>query len=132
MMKAFFPTSQRSAPLISSTNPMSLQFVDRNFRTAPPLYCPKFGAWMDRLEQYKGQQWKTMGIYDLLRLAHVGTPYSGGMLLAALYIWEGSTNTFHTRCGMMTPTLLDVAALTSVKPAGIVFNYSDHDVIPIK
>src|ERR1051325_45426 len=33
---------------------------------------------------------------------------------------------------MITPTLLDVAALTGVKPAGIVFNHTDHEIIPIK
>src|ERR1051325_10274491 len=82
---AFFPTSQRSSPLITSPNPISLQFVDRNFRTAPPLHCPKFKAWMARLKLIKGQQWKEMGIYDLLELYCVGHPYSGGMLLAALH-----------------------------------------------
>src|ERR1051325_10898437 len=118
---AFFSTSQRSSPLITSTNPISLQFVDRNFCTAPPLHCPRFGAWMDRLERHKGQQWRATGIYDLLRLARAGTPYSSGMLLAALYFWEGATNTFHIKCDMITPTLLDVAALTGVTPAGVPF-----------
>ena len=54
------------------------------------------------------------------------------MLLAALHFWEGSTNTFHTKCGMMTPTLLDLAALIGVKPARKVFNLTDHEPIPIK
>src|ERR1051325_5586812 len=33
---------------------------------------------------------------------------------------------------MITPTLLDGAALTGVKPTGIVFNHTDHETISIK
>ena len=51
---AFFPTSNTTKPLISSPNPIFLQYIDRNFRTAPPLSCPKFRAWMARLEPEKG------------------------------------------------------------------------------
>lgn len=50
---SFFPTSHLSEPLVSSQKPLSLRYVDRNFRTAPPKNCPKFCAWMDRLEVEK-------------------------------------------------------------------------------
>ena len=33
---------------------------------------------------------------------------------------------------MITPTLLDVASLTGVRPAGVPFILSDHEIIPIK
>ncbi|MCI46074.1 hypothetical protein A2U01_0067314, partial [Trifolium medium] len=33
------------------------------------------------------------------------------MLVAALHFWERSTNTFHFKVGMMTPTLFDIAAI---------------------
>lgn len=44
------------------------------------------------------------------------------MLLAALQFWDSSINSFHTKCGMITPTLLDIAAITSLKPTGEVFD----------
>ena len=38
------------------------------------------------------------------------------MLLASMYFWEGSTNTFQLPCGMLTPTFFDVAAITGLSP----------------
>jgi hypothetical protein len=40
------------------------------------------------------------------------------MLVAALHFFESSTNTFHFECGMMTPTLFDVTAMTGLSPLG--------------
>ncbi|GAU37340.1 hypothetical protein TSUD_395210 [Trifolium subterraneum] len=40
------------------------------------------------------------------------------MIIAALHFFESSTNTFQFECGMMTPTLFDVAAITSLPPTG--------------
>ena len=83
--EAFFPTSTNTRPIISSPNPISLKYIDRNFRTAPPLHCPKVRTWMARLETAKGDQWKMMGIYTLLELSRCGQPYSSGMILAAIH-----------------------------------------------
>lgn len=44
------------------------------------------------------------------------------MLLSPLYFWEGSTNTFHLPCGMLTPTLFDVATITGLSPMGETFD----------
>ncbi|KAI5424066.1 hypothetical protein KIW84_030326 [Lathyrus oleraceus] len=119
---SLFPSSHISKPVISAQQPFSLRYVDRNFRTAPPKNCPKFCAWMDRLESEKLDHWKRIGIYTLLQIARCGPPQSCGMLLAALQFWESSTNSFHTKCGMITPTLLDIAATTGLKPTGEVFD----------
>ncbi|XP_058726972.1 uncharacterized protein LOC131598377 [Vicia villosa] len=129
---AFFPTSKDSRLLITSPKPFSLRFYDRNFRTAPPLRCPKFAAWMARLKPSKGKLWEDLGIDTLLNMSQEGISYSHIMLTTALFFWEGSTNTFHTGCGMITPTLLDVAAITGLKPAGPVFNHVDVEVVPVK
>jgi len=44
------------------------------------------------------------------------------MLLAALHFWNTWTNSLHLKCGMFTPTLLDVAAITGLKPTGEIFD----------
>lgn len=44
------------------------------------------------------------------------------MLLSSLYFWEGSTNIIHLPRGMLTPTLFDVAAITSLSPLGETFD----------
>lgn len=102
-----------------------LCYVERNFRTAPPLNCPKFKAWMKRLEPEKMALRKYLGIHTLLELPCHGQPYSCGMILSAFHLWEGSTNTFHTRCGMITPTLFDVSAITGLKPSGRSFDFTE-------
>jgi hypothetical protein len=40
------------------------------------------------------------------------------MLIVVLHFFEGSTNTFQFECGMMTPTLFDVAAIIGLSPVG--------------
>jgi len=35
-----------------------------------------------------------------------------------MHFWESSTNTMQLKCGMLTPTLLDVAAITGLPPTG--------------
>lgn len=77
---------------------------------------------MDRLEAEKIDHWKQIGIYTLLQIARCGPPQSCGMLLAALQFWESSTNYFHTKCGMITPTLLDIVSITGLKPTSKVFD----------
>lgn len=130
--KSYFPTSTFHSPLIAESNIITLRYVERNFRTAPPLNCPKFAAWMKSLEATKEPLWQELGIDTLLEYACQGQPYSTSMLLAATYFWEGSTNTFHTRCGMITPTLLDVAMLTGLKPNNRLGDLSAADAIPIE
>lgn len=50
---SLFPSSHIFKPVISAQQPFSLRYDDRNFRTAPPRNCPKFYAWIDRLESEK-------------------------------------------------------------------------------
>lgn len=54
------------------------------------------------------------------------------MLVASLYYWESTTNTFQLPCGMLTPTLFDVAAIIGLQPVDNNFNpneKSDKDNI---
>lgn len=44
------------------------------------------------------------------------------MLISAFYIWEGSTNTFHLRCRIITPTFFGVVVITSLRPTGDTFD----------
>lgn len=44
------------------------------------------------------------------------------MILALIFLWEGSTKTFQLPCGMLTPILFGVAAITSLSPLGETYN----------
>jgi len=46
------------------------------------------------------------------------------MLLVALHFWNTSISSLHLKCGMFTPTLLDVAAITCLKRTGETFDPS--------
>lgn len=39
-----------------------------------------------------------------------------------MYFWEGPINTFQLPCGMLTPTLFDVAAITGLSLLGDIFD----------
>jgi hypothetical protein len=49
------------------------------------------------------------------------------MIIAALHFWNPSTSSLHLKCGMLTPIILDVAGLTSLKPVGQTFDPDHHD-----
>lgn len=55
------------------------------------------------------------------------------MLVASLYFWESTTNTFHLPYGMLTPILFNVAGITGLRPTSETFdpneNESDKDTI---
>ncbi|PNX96851.1 hypothetical protein L195_g020066 [Trifolium pratense] len=53
-----------------------------------------------------------------------GLKYQQEMIIAALRFFESSTNTFHFECGMMTPTLFDIAAITGLPPIGDTYDPS--------
>jgi len=48
------------------------------------------------------------------------------MLIVAIHFWNISTNSLHLKCGMLTPTLLGVAAITGLKPIGETFDPDDE------
>jgi hypothetical protein len=58
----------------------------------------------------------------LIQFAQTGPKYRPELLIAAMHFYEKSTNTFQFKCGMMTPTLLDVAAITGLRPNGETFD----------
>lgn len=51
-----------------------------------------------------------------------GPRYQQHTLLVALLFWNSSTNSLHLKCGMFTPTLLDVAAIIGLKHIGETFD----------
>lgn len=67
----------------------------------------------------------------MIRLSKVGPGYSQAMLITSLYFWDSTHNTFHLPCGMMTPILFDVAAITGLRPTGETYdpNFMAEDTI---
>jgi len=83
-------------------------------------------GWLDKMEKQKGQFWKEMGIVDLIQLSRQGPKYHSEIIIVVLHFWNLSTCSLHLKCGMLTPTLLDVAGLTGLKPVGQIFNLDSH------
>lgn len=74
--------------------------------------------WVDRLEKEKGEKWRNAGIYDAIQLSKIDIPFDKNLLYAALCFWSISSNSFHFNFGMMGPTVLDIVALTGLRPHG--------------
>src|ERR1044072_6654331 len=58
----------------------------------------------------------------MIQLTRKEIIYNHEMLLASIHFWESSTNTFQLPCCMITPTLFDIAAITSLRPTAKVFD----------
>ena len=90
--------------------------VLRPFRSGPSKEDKKYLGWLARIEKAKSKTWKNLGIFDLIHLSKFGSEYCQLMITASLYFWDSTYNTFHLPCGMLTPTLFDVAAITGLRP----------------
>ncbi|XP_039687867.1 uncharacterized protein [Medicago truncatula] len=126
-LNTVFPCSEDQLPLIFSKGPYDLSFLKSKFRTEPKIENnEKYLEWLDKVEKTKGSFWKEMGIFDLIQLSRQGPKYHNEMIIAALHFWNPSTNSLHLKCGMLTPTLLDVAGLVGLKPIGQTFDPDTH------
>ncbi|CAL2273623.1 unnamed protein product [Prunus armeniaca] len=87
-----------------------------------PTLTPDWEKWLPRMEHLFGQQWKDQGIYHLIKLFDRPLVMDWSLLAAALCFWSSATNTMNLRFGMMTPTVLDMAALFGLSPLGVEVN----------
>ncbi|WMV44555.1 hypothetical protein MTR67_037940 [Solanum verrucosum] len=83
-----------------------------------PSNSRSWNDWVDRVEKAKGEVWKSADIYDAIQLSKNDISMDKNLLYAALCYWSISTNSFHFRFGMMGPTVLDIVALTGLRPHG--------------
>ena len=52
-------------------------------------------SWLSKIEKKKSQDWKDLGIFDLIQMSKLGFSYCQPFLLASLYFWDNTYNTFH-------------------------------------
>ncbi|KAK2442624.1 serine/threonine-protein phosphatase 7 long form protein [Trifolium repens] len=119
-----FPLNVTCEPKIFVNSVFDMSFFEtghRAFRSAP-VVSEGYLKWLNKVEKHYATLWKESGIFDLIQLSREGPRYNAEMLIAALHFWENSTNTFHFKAGMMTPTLFDVAAITGLRPTGPTFD----------
>jgi len=82
------------------------------------IHSSSFLGRLKKVELKKAQALKTLGIFNLIQLSKTGLGYEENLILAEIHFWENSINTMHLKCGMLSPTLLDVAAITRLPPIG--------------
>ncbi|PQQ00289.1 uncharacterized protein Pyn_32351 [Prunus yedoensis var. nudiflora] len=87
-----------------------------------PTSTPDWEKWLPRMEHFFGQQWKDQGIYHLIKLFARPLIMDRSLLAATLCFWSSATNTMNFRFGMMTLTVLDMAALFGLSPLGVEVN----------
>ncbi|KHN35887.1 uncharacterized protein LOC114367667 [Glycine soja] len=91
----------------------------RIFRATPPVDRNNFFKWMDRVENVYGNHWKKLGIYEFMQLCRLDlTSLDIPLLMASFIVWNRSTHAFDLPCGPASPTLLDIAAITGLRPIG--------------
>ncbi|XLU35483.1 hypothetical protein S245_071549, partial [Arachis hypogaea] len=119
-IKNIFPGHPQRRP-VAFQDSISIGYFDSNnrlFRNPPKTNIGGYHAWLSRVETEKTTLWKEIGIYDLIQLSKITYTVNSGLMGGALYFWDETSHTFHTPYGMITPTLLDVAAITGLSPLG--------------
>ncbi|GAU19661.1 hypothetical protein TSUD_240090 [Trifolium subterraneum] len=123
---SFFPSYSHCNPRTFVTGAYNFSYLkppNKIFRSAPTI-VEGYIAWLDRVQQDFGSLWKDFGIFDFIQLSRLGLKYQQEMIIAALHFFESSTNTFQFECGMITPTLFDVAAITGLPPTGETYDHN--------
>ncbi|ONI01877.1 hypothetical protein PRUPE_6G164100 [Prunus persica] len=82
--------------------------------------------WYKALEPRLKTSWQKSVIYDVLALCTSGDfPCDCSLIIAGLCFWSSSVNCMRLHCGMMTPALLDLAAIVGLRPHGVVYSAAD-------
>lgn len=114
-----------SPPAFDKSVILDIRFMEakaRVFRSMPTPGNKEYLAWINKVQRKHQDQWRSVEISDLIQISRYAHRVNPCMLLASLYFWEGSTNTFQLPYGMLTPTILDVAAITGLSPLGEALN----------
>ena len=120
-VSSFFPNSEEK--ILAFEDSIRVDILTptyRVFRSSPPVGNGRtwFDKWVCRIEVHKAESWKKIGIFDLIQLTKRQMPYNMGLLTSSFFFWDVNTNSFHTRYGMISPTLYDMAFLTGLPPTG--------------
>ncbi|KAK4343124.1 hypothetical protein RND71_038940 [Anisodus tanguticus] len=114
-LEPFYPLVKGKNLLLHSLDPE--WHKHKTWRSWPrPSKLERWIHWVDRLEKVKGEKWRTAGIYDAIQLSKIDIPFDKNLLSAALCFWSISSNASHFYFGMMGPTVLDIVALTGLRP----------------
>ncbi|CAL2257203.1 unnamed protein product [Prunus armeniaca] len=82
--------------------------------------------WYKALEPKLKTSWQKSEIYDILAFFASGDfPCDCSLIFAGLCFWSSSVNYMRLRFGMMTPTLLDLATISSFRPHGVLYSAAD-------
>ena len=76
----------------------------------------------------KGEEWKKIGIYDMILLSKKEIPPNFELLYSFLSFWSVSANTFYLLFGIISPMLLNVVTIVGLPVDGGEVPYL-HDVL---
>lgn len=116
---------KRSSPTImgenswfSVINLLIFVFLENQIYFPPPFEKPNptYINWLNRVEKRRKALWPKLGIFVRIQLSRVHLKYNIAMLVVATCFWDSTTNTFHLPCGILTPTLFDLASIASLRP----------------
>ncbi|KAF7151432.1 hypothetical protein RHSIM_Rhsim02G0176100 [Rhododendron simsii] len=102
-------------PLAEEVLPFESPCLDWNqFSTDIPnrlLHRPdaKYVEWLDRMLEAIGDLWRQMRIRDAILLSQSLIYMDKNLFLATSQFWFVTTNSFHFKVGLMSPTLQDIA-----------------------
>ncbi|KAM0968543.1 hypothetical protein ACFX13_017184 [Malus domestica] len=71
------------------------------------------------MERLFGEQWKALGIYDVIHLSSMEVILDKELLLAALCFWCSATKTMVLPLSPIGPTIFDLTAILGTSPTGI-------------
>nr|CAD1822727.1 unnamed protein product [Ananas comosus var. bracteatus] len=90
----------------------------KSLRTWPST-SEAYLTWLDRVEAAFSDFWREVGIYAAIQLSRHPPVADNLLLAAALCFWSSTSNVFLFKRGPLIPTLLDVAAITGLRPHGV-------------
>ena len=96
-----------------------------------PVVSKDWKRWYHRINSEPGRKeiLDKTGLNHVLSLLRMGIPQNPKLIQAALVFWDPLFNCFRFNCGLMGPTVLDVAHITGLPVHGVQFDVT-RDIKP--
>lgn len=117
----WFPIYKNEHPIIHKETIRSdfLKVKNGIFIASSPKDRKTFFSWLTHVETKKSRHWKNISIYDLIQLSEYDiVSLDMPMLMASFLFWNRSLHALEFPCGLVTLTLMDIAAIIGLKPLG--------------
>ncbi|KZV23666.1 hypothetical protein F511_06996 [Dorcoceras hygrometricum] len=112
-----FPIHSLPSSDLLLARPLLPHAVPEQFKSWPRV-SSQWVEWVERLQPCFGEQWKSVGLWNLIEMSKVGMSRQSSLFDCMIRFWSPCSNAFLFPWGPMSPTLYDIHLFTGLPLIG--------------